>query len=323
MHQKFLKLISFMLVVSLLLSVVTTSNFPSLIVSAEESISEDNRTEEESKEDAVLLTSITGDWNRAKRDGIVPPYGQFHHDVQDHIIDKLKNQGSSLAKKADTTFKVLSAVDDISSIIQYNYNLKQLDCCRFILEDLQSCGFSEIEDAASALLRDMNNSFDATAYATVDKLVDFGTDYLIDKVTDTIASWGTGGLIGTVVLAVGGIVFGESLGADLENSISSNLSKSISEAGLDILYENTKHIKSSSGVYNRVANYTWNCNPIKMYLPSIISARKYSEQKYIDIITEKNWFIDKGAFVYKTSTSESDAKNNISHLNDVLYKYCA
>lgn len=33
MHQKFLKLISFMLVVSLLLSVVTTSNFPSLIVS--------------------------------------------------------------------------------------------------------------------------------------------------------------------------------------------------------------------------------------------------------------------------------------------------
>ncbi len=61
MHQKFLKLISFMLVVSLLLSVVTTSNFPSLIVSAEESISEDNRTEEESKEDAVLLTSITGD----------------------------------------------------------------------------------------------------------------------------------------------------------------------------------------------------------------------------------------------------------------------
>lgn len=51
MHQKFLKLISFMLVVSLLLSVVTTSNFPSLIVSAEESISEDNRTEEESKED--------------------------------------------------------------------------------------------------------------------------------------------------------------------------------------------------------------------------------------------------------------------------------
>lgn len=60
-----------------------------------------------------------------------------------------------------------------------------------------------------------------------------------------------------------------------------------------------------------------------MYLPSIISARKYSEQKYIDIITEKNWFIDKGAFVYKTSTSESDAKNNISHLNDVLYKYCA
>lgn len=41
MHQKFLKLISFMLVVSLLLSVVTTSNFPSLIVSAEESISED------------------------------------------------------------------------------------------------------------------------------------------------------------------------------------------------------------------------------------------------------------------------------------------
>ena len=241
----------------------------------------------------------------------------------DEKIDKLKNQGSSLAKKADTTFKVLSAVDDISSIIQYNYNLKQLDCCRFILEDLQSCGFSEIEDAASALLRDMNNSFDATAYATVDKLVDFGTDYLIDKVTDTIASWGTGGLIGTVVLAVGGIVFGESLGADLENSISSNLSKSISEAGLDILYENTKHIKSSSGVYNRVANYTWNCNPIKMYLPSIISARKYSEQKYIDIITEKNWFIDKGAFVYKTSTSESDAKNNISHLNDVLYKYCA
>lgn len=90
MHQKFLKLISFMLVVSLLLSVVTTSNFPSLIVSAEESISEDNRTEEESKEDAVLLTSITGDWNRAKRDGIVPPYGQFHHDVQDHIIDKYK-----------------------------------------------------------------------------------------------------------------------------------------------------------------------------------------------------------------------------------------
>ena len=92
MHQKFLKLISFMLVVSLLLSVVTTSNFPSLIVSAEESISEDNRTEEESKEDAVLLTSITGDWNRAKRDGIVPPYGQFHHDVQDHIIDKYTNR---------------------------------------------------------------------------------------------------------------------------------------------------------------------------------------------------------------------------------------
>lgn len=103
MHQKFLKLISFMLVVSLLLSVVTTSNFPSLIVSAEESISEDNRTEEESKEDAVLLTSITGDWNRAKRDGIVPPYGQFHHDVQDHIIDKYKKD--NITDEHTVTFK--------------------------------------------------------------------------------------------------------------------------------------------------------------------------------------------------------------------------
>ena len=103
MHQKFLKLISFMLVVSLLLSVVTTSNFPSLIVSAEESISEDSRTEEESKEDAVLLTSITGDWNRAKRDGIVPPYGQFHHDVQDHIIDKYKKD--NITDEHTVTFK--------------------------------------------------------------------------------------------------------------------------------------------------------------------------------------------------------------------------
>ena len=84
MHQKFLRFISFMLLVSILLSVVTTSYFPSLIVSAETSISEDNKTEEESKEDAGLLPSITGDWKRAKRDGVVPPYGHFHYDVQDH-----------------------------------------------------------------------------------------------------------------------------------------------------------------------------------------------------------------------------------------------
>ena len=43
-----------MLVVSLLLSVVTTSNFPSLIVSAEESISEDNRTEENRKRECSI-----------------------------------------------------------------------------------------------------------------------------------------------------------------------------------------------------------------------------------------------------------------------------
>ena len=92
-----------MLVVSILLSVVTTSYFPSLIVSAETSISEDNKTEEESKEDAGLLPSITGDWKRAKRDGVVPPYGHFHYDVQDHIIDKYKKD--NITDEHTVTFK--------------------------------------------------------------------------------------------------------------------------------------------------------------------------------------------------------------------------
>lgn len=98
-----LRFISFMLVVSILLSVVTTSYFPSLIVSAETSISEDNKTEEESKEDAGLLPSITGDWKRAKRDGVVPPYGHFHYDVQDHIIDKYKKD--NITDEHTVTFK--------------------------------------------------------------------------------------------------------------------------------------------------------------------------------------------------------------------------
>ena len=49
MHQNF-KINFIMLVVSLLLSVVTTSNFPSLIVSTKKKVyPEDNRTEEESR----------------------------------------------------------------------------------------------------------------------------------------------------------------------------------------------------------------------------------------------------------------------------------
>lgn len=89
MKRNFLRYVSCLMALIILISITTTTITPGLTVLAVENVlSVDGKTEEESIEDAKLSKSITGDWKRAKKDGVVPPYGQFHYDVQNYIMNK-------------------------------------------------------------------------------------------------------------------------------------------------------------------------------------------------------------------------------------------
>lgn len=63
MKKMFLKLVSCILVMTLLISTTTTATFSLLIVSAAEGVSVNNRTEKESKDDAhsTNYKIVTGD----------------------------------------------------------------------------------------------------------------------------------------------------------------------------------------------------------------------------------------------------------------------
>jgi len=106
MKKRFLRYISFLLTMVILSNTTTTTLSPVITISAEESVLiVEDRTEAESKEDAKTLKSITGDWNKAKKDCVVPPYGQFHKEVQKYIINKNLTNGISLSDEQMLTFK--------------------------------------------------------------------------------------------------------------------------------------------------------------------------------------------------------------------------
>ena len=88
-NEKISKFIAILLVFTLSISIITT-NFVSLIsVHAIENINE--RTEEESIDDTKRkFPFIAGDWDKASKSGIIPPYGYFHYEVQNYIINKKK-----------------------------------------------------------------------------------------------------------------------------------------------------------------------------------------------------------------------------------------
>lgn len=94
MNKQLPKRISYFLICILLITFFTTIYFPINAFSADLYSYEDRR-EEESAEDAKKLKSITGDWNRAKNKGDVPPYAHFHKDVQEHIRDKVLYLGGN------------------------------------------------------------------------------------------------------------------------------------------------------------------------------------------------------------------------------------
>ena len=73
---------------------------PALTVSASESVLVENRAEEEEREDSKSSTTITGNWKKAKKDGVVPPYGYFHDRVQQRIANKYWTYVNTLDTKS-------------------------------------------------------------------------------------------------------------------------------------------------------------------------------------------------------------------------------
>ena len=78
---------------TLSLSIIPT-NFGS-IVNVYANDNNNERTEDESLADTGrAFPFIAGDWKKANKMGVVPPYGYFHCEVQEYLTkEKLKNQG--------------------------------------------------------------------------------------------------------------------------------------------------------------------------------------------------------------------------------------
>jgi hypothetical protein len=100
MKKQFMKIISLLLVLSTMLSITTTVMTPVMFVSAAESAAEEDRATEEAKEDEKSAFPA-GDWKRAKKDNLVPPYNRFHNYVQKYIINNYGN----LTSEHQVTFK--------------------------------------------------------------------------------------------------------------------------------------------------------------------------------------------------------------------------
>lgn len=103
MKNIILKFISCLLVVSICLS-MTTEMLPAFTVSAASIELADDRTEEESIEDTKALFPA-GDWDRAKKDLLVPPYSYFHKEVQSYISSKIPSGSSTIRTEETVTFK--------------------------------------------------------------------------------------------------------------------------------------------------------------------------------------------------------------------------
>lgn len=219
-------------------------------------------------------------------------------------------------------------IQSIQDIVEYSNQLAQFGQFKSLLTELSHSDFDYVAEASSAVLKEIKDSEDgnytSTALSTyfydaIGDAVDIGLDKAVEKLGGSAAA------VFTISKLVIGTFLGENLSLNRLNLLNADFTTELVIIALDdVEYNCGKTITSKLDIQEYICEGAYKCNNTKNMFIYAISARKFGEDKYLDLSAERSgfigWLFDYNPLDHSTAT-RAKAYNNTVSLNEKLTRY--
>lgn len=219
-------------------------------------------------------------------------------------------------------------IESINKLIDYSNQLAKFGQFKVLLEELSYTDFDYVAEAASSILSEIEKQEDGTySYTAVSQFfyeaIGDAVEYGIDEVLDALG--GNANAVFNISKLLVGTFLGNNLSLNRKNLLNADFTTTLVIMTLDDIKNicgNTKMSKFGTSFY--ICESESDCNSIKDSMIYAISARKFGEDKYNELCSDRSgiigWLFNYNPLDHSDKTMKK-VEDNISMLNAMLIKY--